>query len=207
MSNIRSVKQAFRQWLGTKVRIDQWDLDHPQKLFSEASTLQSVLPATSAISYPAKGMFYQREDEGLVQGFAAFTFSIVYRYAGSLTAEELPIDDIEAIGEFLYASALLELQGCNGIRQVLQEQAEFPVQITRTDDDRSDWLVYLHLVFEATFQVTEIGIPEGYGSLDPGQGGDFSLKQVDVTTYRALVSDLSTNILDADLSLLVNKDA
>lgn len=205
MSNVATIKQAIRDWLELKMRIDVWDLDVPMKLFADTSTQALPLPAMSAISYPVKDLMYQRGEGGAagnerVTGFAGLTFSLVYRFTGQLTAEQLPIDDVEAIAEFLYVSSMFELQGCNGLRRLVPEPSEFPVQLTRMEDSQSDWLVYLHMLFNVEFHVTSIGLAPEYSNPGSGSGEEISkLRELNIKVFRGDLDGITTdNTLDSD---------
>lgn len=208
MSNLATVKQAVRDWLESKVRVDSWDLDLPPRLFSDSSTQSLPLPAMSATSYPVKDLYYERGEGGgaagsRITGYAGLTFSLAYRFPGVLTVEQLPTDELEAIAEFLYVSSLIELQGCDGIQRLEPEASEFPIQITRMEDSQSDWLMYAHMAFNLQFSVTSIGIAPEYVNPGAGPPGDGSqLREINIKIYRGEVEQvLTSNVLDSSLTI------
>lgn len=199
--DIRTARASLRSWLESLVRIDQWDADSPDRLYADGSTAELPLPAVSAIQYPVKELSFTRDGLNTITGNGVFTFSLIYRYPGELTHFELPIERVEAVAQFLYCQSLLGLSGCSGLKQVQPAFEEFPVAMTRTGDDQSDWLLHVHIVLDASFAVTELSLPPEFGptGVDPGDIADFD--QLSIKTYRASLNNLTDNVLDATINI------
>lgn len=200
MVDLLSAKRAVKDWLLSIIRIDVVDLDYPKQLFSPASSRDNPLPANSLIEYPIKNLDYQLSEFSTVVGIADFTFRVVYRFDKSLTAEQLPTDQVEQVAQFIFVSSLLGIGNCESINDIKPVDADYPVQISRTEGDQGDWLVHLVITLQTEFAVTEYLLPNGYGSgADPDFGIDF--KKLNLRIYRALIDDLEENTLDADLTI------
>ena len=206
MANIQSTREALRAWFARMIRIDEWDADHPPELFAAGSSASLPLPACSAIEYPVKDLLYQLDGLSTVFGSGSFTFSIVYRYSGQYKIDELPLSRVEAIAQYLHAMALLSLGGEDGIRAARPDIEEYPVQISRIDDDQSDWLIAIHIVLLVDFALTEFDLPPEFRP--PGYDGDGTAADIDrvsLEIYRAKSGALrEINQLDYSQTLTVN---
>lgn len=183
--NIQTARKRLKDWLSSKIRIDAWDLDEPRSLFHPSSTTQLAVPSMTAIQYPVKDLRYERDGIRTIFGNGAFSYSFVYRYSGLMTAEQLPTQRVEALAQFVHASALLELAGCDGIRQVVPEIEEFPIMFSRMDDDQSDWLVYFNLVMRVQFALTEFDLPPEFSPVGSTPDTELPIDEVSLKIYRA----------------------
>ncbi|MBE9110304.1 hypothetical protein IQ273_12865 [Nodosilinea sp. LEGE 07298] len=185
------------------VRIDKFDADPPAELYSTASTTEALYPANTVIEYPVKDLFFERSEITGITGSGSFSYSIVYRYPGDLTLNELPLLKLEGLVQYLQAQALLSLSGCGGIRRAVPGTSnEFPVQIERDGTDQGDWLVYANLVFNVEFVLTEFGLDPAFGptpELPP------DLNELTIGVYRAKtdfdVGEPNDSTLDATLTV------
>lgn len=203
MSNITTTRAKLRQWLESFIRIDQWDADPPDKLYSSTSTDAALYPANTAIEYPVKNLIYRRTDVSGVTGAGEFSISIVYRYPGELTLHELPVEKMEAVSQYIQAMSLLSLSGCEGIRHAEPaDNNEFPVQVQRMENDQSDWLIFCNVTLLIEFALTDFGIDPEFGT--PPEAPT-PLDNLDVRIYRSVAgfdtTDPADSTLDAELSL------
>jgi hypothetical protein len=191
MSNANTVRTALAQWLASKVRIDRWDADPPACLFSPASTT-AHLPASTATALPFKGFEAVRSELSAMAGRADFPFVIQYRFAAQHQFDELPHGDMEATVEALQVLALMELPGRNGIRQISFENSEdFPVRVSRLGDRQNDWVIVLELNFQVNFAITEVGLPDGLGPINPDEGPPFELQRIDLRVWRSEIGEVA----------------
>lgn len=161
--NIQTVRQSLKDWLSALVRIDSFDADPPASLYTPHQGpplpgLPPLVPANTCIFYPVKNLTYSQSDAFGVTGEGEFTFSIVYRYPGDLTLNELPISNIESVVQYVQANALLNLSGCGGVRRAYQRAYEFPVQVERESNDQGDWLIYANIRLVIEFALTSFEI-------------------------------------------------
>jgi hypothetical protein len=152
-----------------------------------------------------KDLRYERDGISTIYGNGAFIYSFVYRYPGLMTAEQLPTQRVEALAQFIHASALLELSGCSGIRHAEPDIEEFPVMFSRMDDDQSDWLVYFHLALKVEFSLTEFDLPPEFAPVGSTPDVQLPIDEVNLKIYRAYAGfDADTpadSTLDADIIL------
>jgi hypothetical protein len=188
MSNIQTVRTRLKAWLSSKIRIDVWDLDQPKKLYHPSSTPQLLVPSNSAIECPVKDLLYDRVSINGIVGSGSFTYRFVWRYSGLMTAEQLPTRKIEAVAQFVHASALLELSGCDGIQEAYPEIEEFPVMLSQADDQQSDWLLHFNLVLRVQFNLTEFDLPDEYAPIGQGDDTQVDLDELTIKTYRAIAA-------------------
>lgn len=202
--NIQTTRQTLKSWLEGLIRVDAWDADPPDKLYSDASTEGNILPANTAIEYPVKDLTYSRESIKTLTGSGLFPFSIVYRYSEQLTLAQLPLDRLEGLVQYIQGNALLELQGCGSIKSVAPDQEEFPVQVERDGTDQADWLVYCNITLLVSFALTDFDLsPEFAGSNTPPAAPNFN--QLNLSIYRSVVGfDPDTpadSTLDSEITL------
>lgn len=206
MSNIQTTRTALRAWFGRQIRIDEWDADHPTKLFAAGSSQALPLPACTAIEYPVKDLGYKLDGLATVYGTGSFTFSIVYRYSGALKIDQLPLSRVEAVAQYLHAMSLLSLGGSDGINSAQPDIEEYPVQISRVDDDQGDWLIFIHIVLLIDFSLTEFDLPPEFQP--PGYDGDGNSGDIDrlsLEIYRGKSGKVTTdNNLDYSQTLTIN---
>jgi len=206
MSNIQASRERIREWLSETVRIDEFNADPPEQLFTlvpvaGSSTEKRPVPANTCIEYPVKELSYEQHSLQGLTGRGLFTYSIVHRYSQDLTLDQLPIDKHEGLSQYLTGQAILGLGGCGGIKQVEAEEQEFPVQVSRDETSQNDWLIYVHLSVYCTFALTEFDLDPDFQIAPPPVADEFN--NLNVRIYRASLGldPLSDSVLDAEFDL------
>jgi hypothetical protein len=208
MANIQSTRRSLREWFAKQIRIDEWDADAPTKLFAANSSASLPLPACTAIEYPVKDLGYKLDGLATIYGTGSFTFSIVYRYSGHLKIDQLPLSRVEAVAQYLHAMSLLSLGGVEGIQSASPDIEEYPVQISRVDDDQGDWLIFIHIVLLVDFSLTELSLPPEFqppGYDGGGNSGDIDRLSLEV--WRGKSGKVATEkTLDYSQTLEINTE-
>ncbi|MBD2256656.1 hypothetical protein [Pseudanabaena sp. FACHB-2040] len=184
MSNIQTVRQRLQSWITGLVRIDAFDADPPKALLSPSSTEQSLRPANTCIAYPVKDLVYERTDLQGICGRGRFAYSIAYRYPGELTLDEIPIQKLEGVVQYLQGMSLLGLAGSGGIKHVEPDAEEFPIQLERDGTDQDDWLVYCNLALLIEFNLTDFDLDPDFG---PAPEQPVGIDQLTIAVNRAEV--------------------
>ncbi|MEA5447591.1 hypothetical protein VB780_03355 [Leptolyngbya sp. CCNP1308] len=191
--------------MSSLIRIDKYDADPPAELYSVASTSEAFYPANTAIEFPCKDLIFERSEVTGITGSGSFSYSIVYRYPGDLTLNELPLVQLEGLVQYIQAQALLSLSGCGGIRRAVPATNEFPVQVERDGTDQGDWLVYANLVFSIEFILTDFGLDPAFG---PTPEPPPELNELTIGVYRAKtgfdVDEPDDSTLDATLTVNIS---
>jgi hypothetical protein len=191
-SNIKEVRIQVKAWLQTQIRIDSWDADPPRELYSIHSTELNLLPANTGIEYPVENLLYFRTGSNSIKGSGTFPYSIVFRYSGELTLDELPLSELESLVQYIQGKALLENPGCS-ISSVQFEAKNNPLVISREEGDQGDWLAYCNFSFSFEFNVTSL-------ELNP----DFEPPVPNPDAPPLVVSDLALKINKAKINFNIN---
>jgi hypothetical protein len=165
-SNIKEVRTQVKAWLQKQIRIDKWDADPPSELYSIHSTENNLLPANTAIEYPVENLLYFPTSFNSIKGKGTFPYSVVFRYLGGLTLDELPLTELESLVQYIQAKALLENPGCS-ISNVEFESNPNPLIISREEGDQSDWLIYCNFSFSFEFNVTLLELSPDFEPPNP----------------------------------------
>ena len=201
MSDVSTVRTSVRDWFASKVRIDYWNLDEPDSLYSPASTAELPLPPSSAIELPVKDLQYERTGDREITGSGIFTYQLCYRYSGQLTFHELPTNRCELLQQYLAGSCLLELGGCGGIQSAEPDTEEYPVQVGRGEGEQGDWYIRVTLVLLIRFSVDELLVPPEFGPVDALPDDLSELNNLNIRVFKSHIRNLSDSTLDAELNI------
>lgn len=197
-SNIQQVRTGLKNWLSSKVRIDQWDLDKP-------ADVHTLTPNT-AIAYPVEDLQYFREGLNSIKGRGKFPYQIVFRYSGILPYHELPLSKLEGLIQYIQGQALINPPCANSSIVSLEvDDVGTPVNVMREGNDQSDWLIYCNFAFQIVFKLNAFDIDDEFKpNPDTPINPDFNLE---LNIYRAKVNFDSSNPDDStlDSSLTISK--
>lgn len=202
--NIQIVRQKIREFLTVRVAIYQWDLDYPDTYYFEVNN-QSY-PANTAIELPVQNVVHIREGQNLIKTQARFPYTLTYLFPGQMAFHELPLSAFEGMLSTIHIYSLLQSPDPD-ITFFQPAEIEDSINVVRTEDQNSDWLIYLNFAFDATFRTTELPDisdlqPPGYFDTDNPP----SLQELQIRVNRAKPNfkpvDNSTYIEDS--TILIN---
>jgi hypothetical protein len=141
--SISTIRASIRSKLESIVRIDDWDLDWPKnrdlKVVYQGDTY--FLPANVAHYDPIVDLNYRR-GQITAELDAIFKYFITYRFDAKLSKDQLPIDQLEDLQQYLITTFVLQFNCVDqSIKQVEVAREEYPVRITRINGEDGDWCV------------------------------------------------------------------
>ncbi|MBW4421194.1 MAG: hypothetical protein KME13_18495 [Myxacorys californica WJT36-NPBG1] len=200
-SNIQSVKELLKSWIQTKVRIDSFDLDVPEELYSNASTENLSKPANTGTVFPVENLSYSRTQFNSLEGTGTFPFSIIFRYPREFSYHQLPISKLESLVEYIQGSALVEGICSDSISSVEPESTKNSVGVKRDGTDQDDWLVNCTFLLTVQFKVTLLELAPEYEPNDPDTTPVDSPINLGIKVYKSPSPvDPSNSTLDTELN-------
>jgi hypothetical protein len=139
--NIDQLRQRFKDYIASRLRIDEWGVDLP------ANTSNDRYPPSIALDEPGRfeetGFFQGQGSPTPVIVTATFPFQILYRFVSSYRYDQLPRGEIEAklleLRTFLRQSVLCEFD------DILPEDFKTTSSVAVARQENKDWLLVCKL--------------------------------------------------------------
>ncbi|MEH2093994.1 hypothetical protein [Nostoc sp.] len=202
--NIQLAHQKVKEFLAIRVKIDAWDLDVPEGLYSPTSN--NYQPGSNAIALPIQNLVHKRAGLNLIETSVRLPYRITYRFPYDLAYDSLPSSGLEGVISTIHLYALLQLPDEN-IKSFQPAEVEDSVTVERIAQEDGDWLVNLNFAFDVVFNTTDFPDissiqPADYYNIDNPP----SLSEITIRTNRAkpdfVKSDSSTYIEDSTITII-----
>lgn len=152
--SISTIRANIRSRLESIVRIDNWDLDWPKNRDTKISYqgVDYFLPANVANYDPIVDLNY-RKGQITAELDAIFKYFITYRFDNRLAKDQLPIDQLEDLQQYLITAFVLQPNCADkSITRIEVAREEYPVRIARIDGEDGDWVVTIVLPLMISFR-------------------------------------------------------
>nr|WP_322719584.1 hypothetical protein [Nostoc sp. ChiQUE02]MDZ8232621.1 hypothetical protein [Nostoc sp. ChiQUE02] len=202
--NIQLAHQKVKEFLAIRVKIDAWDLDVPEGLYSPTSN--NYQPGSSAIALPIQNLVHKRAGLNLVETSVRLPYRITYRFSFDLAFHEIPFSGLEGVISTIHLLALLQLPDEN-IKSFQPAEVEDSVTVERVAEKDGDWLVNLNFAFDVVFNTTDF--PD-ISSIQPADYYNIDnpppLSEITIRVNRAkpefIKSNTSTYVEDSTINII-----
>ncbi|MGV0103974.1 hypothetical protein NSTCB13_02620 [Nostoc sp. DSM 114160] len=150
--NIQLVHQKVKEFLAIRVKIDAWDLDVPEGVYSLTSN--NYQPSSSAIALPIQNLVHKRADLKLIETSVRLPYRITYRFPFDLAYHALPFRGLEGILSTVHLLSLIQSPDGN-IKSFQPAEVEDSITVERIAQQDGDWLVNLNFAFDVVFNTTD----------------------------------------------------
>ncbi len=202
--NIQLAHQKVKEFLAIRVKIDAWDLDVPEGVYSPTSN--NYQPGSSAIALPIQNLVHKRAGLNLIETSVRLPYRITYRFPYDLAYDVLPFSGLEGVLSTVHLLSLLQLPDEN-IKSFQPAEVEDSITVDRIAQEDGDWLVNLNFAFDVVFNTTDfpdisdIQPPDYYNIDNPP-----SLSEITIRVNRAkpefIKSNTSTYIEDSTINII-----
>ncbi|MBN3927108.1 hypothetical protein [Nostoc sp. NMS4] len=202
--NIQLAHQKVREFLTIRVKIDAWDLDVPEGVYSPTSN--NYQPGSSAIALPIQNLVHKRAGLNLIETSVRLPYRITYRFPYDLAYDVLPFSGLEGVLSTVHLLALLQLPDEN-IKSFQPAEVEDSITVERIAQEDGDWLVNLNFAFDVVFNTTDF--PD-ISSIQPADYYNIEnpppLSEITIRVNRAkpefIKSNTSTYIEDSTINII-----
>nr|WP_322714554.1 hypothetical protein [Nostoc sp. ChiSLP03a]MDZ8215807.1 hypothetical protein [Nostoc sp. ChiSLP03a] len=202
--NIQLAHQKVKEFLAIRVKIDAWDLDVPEGLYSPTSN--NYQPGSSAIALPIQNLVHKRAGLNLIETSVRLPYRITYRFSSDLAFHEIPFSGLEGVISTIHLLALLQLPDEN-IKSFQPAEVEDSVTVERVAEKDGDWLVNLNFAFDVVFNTTDF--PD-ISSIQPADYYNIDnpppLSEITIRVNRAkpefIKSNTSTYVEDSTINII-----
>ncbi|MFN6486291.1 MULTISPECIES: hypothetical protein [unclassified Nostoc] len=201
--NIQLAHQKVKEFLAVRVKIDAWDLDVPEGLYSPTSN--NYQPGSSAIALPIQNLVHKKVGLNLIETSVRLPYRITYRFAYDLAYDALLFNGLEGVLSTVHLLSLLQLPDEN-IKSFQPAEVEDSITVERIAQKDGDWLVNLNFAFDVVFNTTDF--PD-ISSIQPADYYNIEnpppLSEITIRTNRAKPefkkSNTSTYIEDSTINI------
>lgn len=179
------LNRYFKEWLESRVRIDDWSLEVPSVLVTKIDGRDYA--ANTAVQFPPIKVEFEPTSTG-IYAKAEFHFRIQYRFNKNLEYHQVPINSCCAILNNLYLTAVNSPTNIHPSIKLIQTPTDgIDVFINEPDEQGQDWIVTLNPQFYTEFKAA---IADDFDLNPPSDGGSTTpINQFAIAIYR---SDLGT---------------
>ena len=186
---IYTVKSQIRDYISSQIFIDEWGVKAPLNI---PKIIDGVYyPSVAAIIAPFSSYTLGTDSLVIVNCESRFQADICWRFNGEASFEELPINIIENLVDWVFYHPVARPNLFGDIcYQVIVDNKENPVMISRTDSEDRDWLIYGLLEWVVSFRSKPIN-PNDLGVIQPVIPTDDSIiiTSIGIKTYKEMQSD------------------
>ncbi|MCW5317931.1 hypothetical protein GTQ43_30430 [Nostoc sp. KVJ3] len=202
--NIQLAHQKVKEFLAVRVKIDAWDLDIPEGVYSPTSN--NYQPGSSAIALPIQNLVHKRVGLNLIETSVRLPYRITYRFPHDLAYDVLPFSGLEGVLSTVHLLSLLQLPDEN-IKSFQPAEVEDSITVERIAQQDGDWLVNLNFAFDVVFNTTDF--PD-ISSIQPADYYNIesppSLSEITIRVNRAkpefIKSNTSTYVEDSTINII-----
>jgi hypothetical protein len=203
--NIQTIHDKVREFLAVRVKVDNWNLETPEDVYSPTST--NYQPGSSAVALPIQNLVHSLSGVKSVETSVRLPYRIAYRFPYNLAYHELPIRGLEGLLSNIHIYSILQKPDENiksfGPAEV-EDSITYGTLKDKDADGNSDQVVFLNFAFDVVFNTTDfpdissIQPPDYYNIENPPP-----LSEITIRTNRAkpdfVKSDSSTYIGDSTI--------
>lgn len=203
--NIQTVRAKVKEFISIRVRIDKWNLEVPDDLYSPTSN--NYAPGNTAVALPIQNLTHIREGNSGIQTSVRLPYSIRYRFPFDLDYHSLPFAGLEGVLSTIHTLSLLQSPDDN-IKSFQPAEIEDSITVGNIAQQDGDYIVSLNFAFDVVFNTTEfpdisdIQPPDYYSIDNPPPLSEITIR-INRANSNFIKSDNSTYVEDS--TIIINK--